>query len=115
MSTAVAHSTRSGAAAQAIEFTRALDGARILVRHFLSKQAPHERWVREFSTDGLLVRISVTRKATDAGQWFRTYDLRCEAVLEESRAPALREPKKLNSPTSERSEGQSSFEGMEDE
>lgn len=71
-----------------IEFDRSQDGARILVRHFLSRD-PNERWVREFSPDGQLVRLSRTNAPSDAGTWCRTFDMRIEAVLEPGRAPAL--------------------------
>lgn len=77
-----------------VEFNQALDGARILYRHYLTRMPPHEGWVREFTTSGEFVRISNTQKVTDAGLWHRVYDLRCEGVLEPGRAPALREPKK---------------------
>ena len=70
-----------------IEFTRALDGARILYRHFLSRRPPVEGWVREFAPTGQMVRISRSNRAKDAGTWHRVYDLRCEAVLEAGRAP----------------------------
>jgi hypothetical protein len=96
-----------------IEFGPALDGARILFRNFLSRHAPVEGWVREFSADGKLVRISRTRKAKDAGQWFRTFELRCEAVLDEARAPALKEPGERKAPTSTESDGQMELGGEE--
>lgn len=79
------------AVAQAIDFTRALDGARILYRHFLTRRPPVEGWVREFSPSGQMVRISKTNRPKDAGLWFRVYDLRCEAILEPGRAPETRE------------------------
>lgn len=93
-----------------IALDRALDGARVLWRHFLTQRPPVEGWIREFNPDETLVRISATPRATDAGTWHRVYDLRIEAVLEPGRAPALREPSKLNSPTSGRSAGQDSFD-----
>jgi hypothetical protein len=71
-----------------IALDKSLDGARILVRHFLSRDAG-ERWVREFSPDGEHVRMSRTQAAIDAGTWFRVFDMRVEAVLEPAKAAAL--------------------------
>lgn len=70
-----------------IEFTAALDGARILWRFYTSRTSPMEGWVREFNRDGSLVRISRTSKKTDAGHWHRVFELRCEGVLEPAKAP----------------------------
>ena len=70
-----------------VALDRALDGARIAYRHFLSTRPPVEGWVKEFSKDGSLVRISRTHKLKDAGTWHRVYDLRVEAVLEAAAAP----------------------------
>lgn len=63
-----------------IPLDRSLDGARVLWRHFLSARPPLEGWVREFSADARLVRISKTKY--EDGTWHRCYDLRVEAVLE---------------------------------
>jgi len=71
-----------------IPIDKGLDGARVLFRHFLSTRAPREGWVREFSKDATHVRISRTNSPTDAGNWWRVYDLRVEAILEPGRAPA---------------------------
>lgn len=62
------------------------DGARILYRHFMSAQ-PVEGWVREFSADGNMVRISKTEKPSDAGLWRRIEDYRLISVLEAAKAP----------------------------
>lgn len=77
----------STTATKFIALDRALDGARVLFRHFLSQRAPVEGWVREFSVAGDYVRISRTQRPGDAGLWHRVYDLRVEAVLEAGRAP----------------------------
>ena len=71
---------------------RAHDGARVLVRHFLSTVPPVERWVREFDASGKHVRLSKTAEAKDAGTWARVYDLVLVAVLEVGKAPAAAEP-----------------------
>lgn len=72
-----------------IPLDKGLDGARILVRHFLSTGSPMERWVREFSPDGNHVRLTCTQDPAERGNWWRVFDLRVEAVLEEKRAPQL--------------------------
>lgn len=70
-----------------IEITPALDGARVLYRHWGTTSAPKEGFVREFSADKTLVRISPTSAPTDAGVWHRVYDLRVDAVLDAAKAP----------------------------
>ena len=70
---------------------RAMEGARILWRYFLSTQPAREGGVREFSADGARVRISKTDGARDAGRWHRCYELVVEAVLDPARAPAVAE------------------------
>lgn len=76
---------------QVIECDKALDGARVLYRHFLSTAAPLDGWVREFSVDGEHVRISKTNKATDAGTWHRVYTMRIEGVLDPAKAPKVKD------------------------
>ncbi len=71
---------------------RSHDGARVLVRHFLSTVPPVERWVREFDAEGKHVRLSKTNSVTDAGTWARIYDLVLVGVLEPGKAPAAAEP-----------------------
>lgn len=63
--------------------TPALDGARVLWRHWASAQPPNEGYIREFSPDKLIVRVSRTTGAFDVGSWWRAADLRVEAVLEQ--------------------------------
>lgn len=82
-----------GPAVKFIEFTQALDGARILFRHYLTRTPAREGWVREFASDGRYVRISRTSKPSDAGLWHEVYNLRCEGVLEPGKAPATKEPR----------------------
>lgn len=84
----------SAATTKFIDLDHALDGARILFRHFMSTSAPSEGFLREFSKDEQFVRISRTNRATDAGTWHRVVHLRVEAVLDPAKAPAeLREEK----------------------
>ena len=75
-----------------VALDRSLDGERIAYRHYLSTRAPVEGWVKEFSVDGALVRISAKEKASDAGTWHRVYDVRVEAVLDAAKAPPAKEP-----------------------
>ncbi len=75
-----------------VPITPALDGARVLCRHWTSTQPPREGFIREFSPDQSLVRISKTNFPTDAGYWHRCAELRIDAVLEH--APATRIPQK---------------------
>jgi hypothetical protein len=92
MSAAVAKTVARAVASRVsapVALDKALEGGRVLFRHFLSQRAPVEGWVREFSADGRLVRISKTPKAKDAGQWHRVYDLRVEAVLSETAGPTF--------------------------
>lgn len=72
-----------------IPLDKSLDGARILVRVYLSTGAPTERYVREFSPDGNHVRLAHSTDPLDVGSWWRVFDLRVEAVLEEKRTPQL--------------------------
>lgn len=72
--------------AKTIALDKRLEGGRILVRHFLSTSAPLEKYVREFTADGKLVRLSRSNDAKDPGLWSRVAELRVEALLEERRA-----------------------------
>lgn len=72
-----------------IPLDKSLDGARILARHFLSTGTPLERYVREFSPEGKHVRLARSLDPADTGTWWRIFDLRVEAVLEEKRLPQL--------------------------
>lgn len=76
-----------------VALDRSLDGARILVRQFLSQRPGVEKWVKEFTADGVMVRLSDREKASDAGAWHRVYDLRVEAVLDAAKAPPSKEPR----------------------
>ncbi len=73
-----------------VELTPAHDGARVLYRHWMSTQPPMEGFVREFSADKSLVRISRTNEETDPGQWLRSRETRVDAVLEASKAPKVK-------------------------
>lgn len=70
-----------------LELTPALDGARVLYRHWRSTRPMTEGFVREFSPDKSLVRISSSKNAWDAGSWHRALELRVEAVLDDAKAP----------------------------
>jgi hypothetical protein len=75
---------------RSIPWSLALDGARILASHRLSRAAPSEFWVREFSKDEAHVRISRSQDPAQPGNWFRTYDLRVDEILEPGKAPPLK-------------------------
>lgn len=77
-----------GPLTQAVPLNKALDGARVLYRHFLQTRAPSEGWIREISVSGSYVRISKTTKTNDVGLWHRVADLRVVEVLQEAKAPA---------------------------
>lgn len=81
-----------------IDLDKALDGARILYRHCMSQNPPVEGWVREFNAKGDYVRISKTKRLSDAGTWHSCYTLRVESILDEARAPVFREPKQPTLP-----------------
>lgn len=72
-----------------IPFTKALDGARVLFRYFLSTSPAREGHIREFSPCEQHVRISLTNGAFDTGMWFRVSDMRIEAILEEKPAAVV--------------------------
>lgn len=76
------------AAPKLIELNRAHDGARILYRHYLSANPPRDGFVREFSKNSELVRISRTLSIYDAGDWHRVCHLRIEDILEPALAPS---------------------------
>jgi hypothetical protein len=66
----------------------ALDGARVLWRHWATKLPAAEGWLREFSSDGLRVRICLKQNdRREAGTWHLCRELRIEAVLNEASAP----------------------------
>lgn len=71
-----------------IELDRSLDGARILYRHCMSENPPVDGFVREFSKNSQLVRISRSNRVTDAGTWHRVCHMRVEDVLDPAKAPA---------------------------
>lgn len=64
----------------------------MLYRHWQSVEAPIEGFIREFSPDKSLVRITTTKWAFDAGIWHRAHELRVDAVLEEANAPTAPTP-----------------------
>lgn len=76
--------------------TPALDGARIVWRHWRSDEK-QEGFVREFTADGRCVRISTTNRKSDAGKWYMARELRCEGVLDPRKAP--KDPKKDETPS----------------
>jgi hypothetical protein len=60
----------------------------VLVRHWQTTKPAEERWLKEFSADGLRVRL--TKKADDKrerGTWYVCRELRIEAVLDAANAP----------------------------
>lgn len=81
-----------------IAITPALDGARVLYRHWMSERPPVEGWIREFNKDASLMRVSASQRATDAGMWHRTIEMRVDAVLEPAKAPKTREPRNIETP-----------------
>lgn len=72
---------------------KALDGARVLWRHWFQRDtSAEEGHVREFSPTADFVRIAKTTKRIDIGHWYRCSDLRLVEVLQE-KVP-LEEPKR---------------------
>ena len=67
--------------------TREHAGARVLWVHWMSVKPAQEGYVREFSADGRMVRISKTDRPKDAGAWHEVRELRIVAVLDESKKP----------------------------
>lgn len=69
--------------------TPALDGARVLWRHWQRPQSSAcEGWLREFSADGRRVRICATQKKRERGHWHDCRQIRIEAQLNPETAPA---------------------------
>lgn len=68
--------------------TRAMDGARVIWRHWQrGGETAQEGFIREFSADERMVRISKTDKPSDAGEWHQARDLRVVAQLDAAKAP----------------------------
>jgi hypothetical protein len=75
--------------ALAIIPTPALEGDRVLWRHWQRPtSAAIEGWLREFSADGRRVRICATQKPKERGHWHECRQIRIDAVLDASSAPA---------------------------
>lgn len=75
--------------------TPALDGARVVWRHWQSHPATAcEGWLREFSPDGRRVRICATQNKRERGHWHECRQIRIVALLNADTAPDESKPDK---------------------